>query len=425
MDDSFSFLAIIGFLMLSAFFSGSETAFFSLSKVQQKKFEKGKSKSEKRIHKLLKNPRELLIIILLGNTIVNVAAASTSTLIAISIAEKYFKHQISDTAVLAIEIGLVTTLLLIFGEITPKLIAFSSPEKVAIFSSFILMLMKYILWPVIKLLELISSLFSSRKSLESSSNLTSEDFRNLIKSKAAQSSLEEKEKKIISSILRFSSTIAREIMIPRVDIISVEDIDGLSEVRRNIIESGHSKIPIFHNNIDNIIGVIYAKDLILNPNKNTLNAYFRPPLFITENTKIQNLLNQFKSHKIQIAIVVDEYGGTSGLITLEDILEELVGEILDEYDKEKSMISQESQNEYLINGMYSIAELNEEFELNIDNDEFDNLADFLYDHFNRVPKRNESFVYEDKVIFTITNIKGHRIQYAKMQLLNLPDEEDA
>lgn len=422
MDDSFSFLAIIGFLVLSAFFSGSETAFFSLSKVQLKKFEKGKSKSDKRIFTLLKNPRELLILILLGNTIVNVAAASTAALLAIKIgSELGLQYQ---TLTIAIEIGLMTTLLLIFGEITPKLIAFSSPEKIATFSSFVLLLMRYVFWPVIKLLELISSLFSSRKSLESSSNLTSEDFRNLIKSKAAQSSLEEKEKKIISSILRFSSTIAREIMIPRVDVIAVDDTDGLSAVRENIIESGHSKIPIFKHNIDSIVGVIYAKDLILNPNRKNLNAYLRPPLFITENTKIQNLLNQFKSHKIQIAIVVDEYGGTSGLITLEDILEELVGEILDEYDKEKPMISQEAENEYLINGMYSIAELNEEFELNIDNDEYDNLADFLYDNFNKVPKRNESFVYEGKVIFTITNIKGHRIQYARMQLLNHSEEEE-
>jgi CBS domain containing-hemolysin-like protein len=121
--------------------------------------------------------------------------------------------------------------------------------------------------------------------------------------------------------------------------------------------------------------------------------------------------------------VVDEYGGTSGLITLEDILEELVGEIMDEYDSEKPMISKESDNEYLINAMYSIAELNDEFDLNIDNDEYDNLAEFLYDHFNKVPKRNESFVYDGKAIFTITNLKGHRIQYARMQLLETSEDE--
>ncbi|MCK4694105.1 MAG: HlyC/CorC family transporter, partial [Candidatus Cloacimonetes bacterium] len=147
-----------------------------------------------------------------------------------------------------------------------------------------------------------------------------------------------------------------------------------------------------------------------------------PPLFITENVRIQNLLNQFKSTKIQIAIVVDEYGGTSGLLTLEDILEELVGEIMDEYDKEKPMFSRLSENEYLISGMFSIAETNEEFNLNIDEDEYDNLAEFLYDNFNKVPQKDESFIYEDSVEFIITSIKAQRIQYAKMKLIKHSDE---
>ena len=422
MAESFSYFAILGFLLLSAFFSGSETAFFSLTKIQLKKIEKHKTQSARRISRLLKNPRELLIIILLGNTIVNVAAASVAALVAIKLAENQFSH-LPKSLILTAQIAIMTILLLIFGEITPKLIAFTSPQKVAQVSSFFLEIMKYILWPVIKILELISSIFSFRKAEEQTANLTSEDFKNLIKSKAAQNSLEEKEKKIISSIFRFSSTLAREIMIPRVDIIAVEATDGLAVVRENIISSGHSKIPIYKKNIDNMIGVVYAKDIILNPNKRNLTGFLRPPIFITENTKIQNLLNQFKAQKVQIAIVVDEYGGTSGLITLEDILEELVGEIMDEYDKEKPMISKEKDDEYLINGMYSITELNEEFELDIDVNEYDNLAEFLYDNFNKVPKRNESFIFDDKVKFTVQSIKAHRIQYAKMKLLQTADEE--
>ena len=422
MNEPFSYFAILGFLLLSAFFSGSETAFFSLTKIQLKKIEKHKSRSTRRISRLLKNPRELLIIILLGNTIVNVAASSISAIIALDLAENYFSH-LPKSLILTTQIAIMTILLLIFGEITPKLIAFTSPEKVVKVSSFFLEIIKYILWPVIKILELISSIFSTRRAKEQSQNITSEDFKNLIKSKAAQNSLEEKEKEIISSIFRFSSTLAREIMTPRVDIVAVEASDGLSIVRENIISSGHSKIPIYKKNIDNVIGVVYAKDIILNPNKRNLSTLLRPSLFITENTKIQNLLNQFKSQKIQIAVVVDEYGGTAGLITLEDILEELVGEIMDEYDKEKPMISKEKKNEYLINGMYSITELNEKFELDIDVNEYDNLAEFLYDNFNKVPKRNESFVFESKVEFTIQSIKSHRIQYARMKLLKPADEE--
>ena len=422
MEDSFSYLAIIGFLLLSAFFSGSETAFFSLSKIQLKKIEKFKSKKSHRIRRLIDKPHELLIIILLGNTIVNVAASSTAAWIAINLANKDVIG-LSQSAVLAIEIAIMTILLLIFGEITPKLIAFASPEKYAGFASLFLEILKYILWPIIKILGFLSIVFSNRNKTEVSQHITPEEFKNLIKSKATQDSLEEKEKKILSSILRFSSTIAREIMIPRVDITAVDAAEGLLAVQQLIIDSGHSKIPVYKKNIDNIIGVIYAKDMILNANKSNLNALLRPPVIVTENTKIQNLLNQFKSSKIQIAIVVDEYGGTSGLITLEDILEELVGEIVDEYDKEKPMLEQVSDNEWLVSGMYAIAELNDEFQLNIDNDEYDNLADFIFDYFNKVPKANESFIYEDKVEFTITQIKNHRIQYAKMKLLEPFDEE--
>ena len=170
-------------------------------------------------------------------------------------------------------------------------------------------------------------------------------------------------------------------------------------------------------NIDNIIGVVYAKDIILHPEKGSISSLLRPSLIVPENMKIQNLLNQFKRRKIQIAIVVDEYGGTSGLITLEDILEELVGEILDEYDKEQPMISKISEDEYLINGMYSISELNQEFHLNINEEKYDYLAEFLYDNFNKVPQKNESFVFKNLVKFTITNIISQRINYTKMKLL--------
>jgi CBS domain containing-hemolysin-like protein len=418
----YSVLVIIGFLFLSAFFSGSETAFFSLTKIQLKKLEKLDSKSWKRIYQLLGNPRELLIIILLGNTIVNVAASSTAALIAIELVEKNLTNLNLSTA-LTIEIVLMTILLLIFGEITPKLVAFSSPQKLAIFSSFFLVILKYLLWPVIKILEFLSRLFSRSEQFIQKHHITTEDFKNLINSKTTSSSLEDKEKKIIYRIFRFSSTIAREIMTPRVDIVAMEQAKDINFIIEKIMESGHSKIPIYQDNIDNILGVIYAKDLILNPSQKDIKTLLRSPIFITENTKIHNLLNQFKTKKIQIAIVVDEYGGTSGLITLEDVLEELVGEILDEYDKEKPPIMQTGDREWLVSGMMAVAESNEQFDLNIDNNEYDNLADFLYDNFNKVPSLNDSFVYNNKVEFQITQIMGHRIQYAKMKLLHPSDEE--
>jgi len=417
---SFSLFSILGFLFLSAFFSGSETAFFSLSKLQLKKIEKEDTKYSRRIIRLLKKPRELLIIILLGNTIVNVAAASTAALISLYLGENYLTS-VSKSILLISEIAIITALLLILGEITPKLIAFSSPQKFTRFSSFALEIIKYALWPLIKILDFISLLFSTKKSIGNLARLTTEDFKNIIKSDVAQNSLEENEKKIISSIFRFSSTLTKEIMTPRVDINAVNHTDGIKTVKKIINESGHSKIPIYNKTIDNIIGILYAKDIILNMQKKSISSLLRPPIIVTENMKIFNLFNQFKKQKIQIAIVVDEYGGTSGLITLEDILEELVGEIRDELDKEEPMIHKKNENDYVINGMYSIAELNEDFELEIDA-EYDNVANFLFDQFNKVPEKNENFIHNNKVKFTIIEVDGQRIQYVLMHILSKIDE---
>ena len=422
MSESFPVISIVGFLIISAFFSGSETAFFSLSKIQIKKLEKSSNKSSKRILRLLSNPKELLIIILLGNTIVNVAASSTAALIAISIGEEYLP-QFSQSLIMIVEIIIMTILLLIFGEIAPKLLAFSSPEKTARSSSFFLEIIKYLLWPIIIILEFISSIFSTKNKAEQT-NITSEDFKNLIKSKVTKHPLEENEKRIITSIFRFSSTDANKIMTPRVDIAGVDTSEGLQKVKEIIIRSGHSKIPIYKTNIDNIIGIIYAKDIILNPTKQSISSLLRPPLFVTENTKIQNLLNKFKRRKIQIAIIVDEYGGTEGLITLEDILEELVGEIRDEYDKEKPNIVKLNNGTYSINGMYSISELNEKFILDIDEEKYDNLAEFIYDNFNKVPEENESFIYNELVKFTVKSVKARRIEYITLEIINKSDESE-
>lgn len=416
MDDSVPLLTIGIFLLLSAFFSGSETAFFSLSKIHLKKLEKENDRKTRRVVRLLHNPRELLIIILIGNTIVNVAASSIAATLALKWAKSLGGS--AGSLALVVEIVVMTMLLLIVGEITPKLIAFSSPEKFAIHAGFVLECMRYLLWPIIKILSFISSIFSDKSAPRFQPNLTSEDFKNLINSKVTENSLEESEKMIIDSIFRFSSITAREIMVPRVDIEAIDIGQGIDALKQLIIDEGYSKIPIYRKNIDSIIGMVYAKDIILNPEKTNIHALLRPTIFIPENVKIQNLLNQFRTRKIQFAIVVDEYGGTSGLITLEDILEELVGEILDEYDEEQAYVTKLTENEYMLNAMVSVAELNRTFNLNIDEDEYDNLADFLYDSMNKVPTRNEKYFYDNAVQFTISNIKANRINYVRMKILN-------
>nr|HPM00721.1 hemolysin family protein [Candidatus Cloacimonadota bacterium] len=275
------------------------------------------------------------------------------------------------------------------------------------------------------MLDKLLSLITKKKDthVNDNSSITSEDFHNFIKSKSQNHPLEENEKKIIDSIFRFSTTQVKEIIVPRVDIVGVEISETIDKAKKIITESGYSRIPVYHKRIDEIVGVLYAKDLLLNPDKKTIGSIMRKPFYVTENMKIQNLLNQFKSKKIQIAIVVDEYGGTSGLISLEDILEQLVGEIMDEYDDEMPSITKLNDRDYIVSGMINIPELNHQFNLNL-NEEYENLAAFLFDSLNHVPQKNEKYSVENQVEFTITQIKRQRINYVKLHLLNENAEEE-
>jgi len=273
-------------------------------------------------------------------------------------------------------------------------------------------------YPVIIAIEWFIHKISKKKDIlhVSKTAFSHEEIRNIVQSDSTHHPLEENEKKIIDSIFRFSSTAVKEIMVPRVDITGVEFSSSIAEVKKAIIDSGYSRIPVYKKTLDEIIGIIYAKDLILSPEKSSIKSIQRKVTFVPENMKIQTLLNQFQSKKRQIAIVVDEYGGTSGLVTLEDILEELVGEIMDEYDNEQPMITQMNGNNYLVSAMIQVSELNREFDLNL-NEEFDSLAELLCSELNHIPVRNEVYVHEDTVEFVITQVKKQRVTFVRMKIL--------
>lgn len=411
---------IFFFLFLSAFFSGSETAFFSLNKIHVKKLEKSKDRSHRRIYRLLKSPRELLITILLGNTVVNVLATATAASITIKLSKTYFPNSGLTELFLAAEIVVMTVALLVFGEITPKLFAFTRSQSFAAASGVVLEILYYILYPIIKLLYFLSCLFS-KNDIENNDNnpdVTGEDFRNLIVSDSAINPLGEHEKKIIDGIFRFSSTQAKEIMIPRVDIVAVDVKTEFDDIVQTIIKSGHSRIPVYKKTIDEIIGFVFAKDFILNPDKKTIQKYLRKPCYVPENTNIQTLLNLFRSKRTHLAIIVDEYGGTSGIVTMEDVLEVVVGDITDEYDTETPLITKHKQNEYIISGMCPISVLNSEFGFDIDSETHENIASFLLDNFNHLPRKNESYKYTENIIFTIEQIFSQRIKSIKLRFID-------
>ena len=414
MNDNSSLLWIGLFLIASAFFSASETALFSLNKVQQKKLENSDKKSDKRILKMLAKPRLLLITILLGNTLVNISISSFATIYSLYL-KKHFNIAISDSSIITIQIILTTIVILLLGEIVPKLIAWAKAYPIAKVVTFPLRIIGILLWPVLILLVMFSDILSNHKKKSGDDEITPEEFQTLIHSQNNIHSLEEHEKKILAGLFRLPKAEIREIIIPRVNITAIEESQSLDELKSLIIESGYSRIPVFRNTIDDVVGIAYAKDVLLNPEKETISDLMRPAWFVTENMKIQTLLNQFKSRKTQIAVVVDEYGGTSGIITLEDIMEELVGEIQDEYDVDEIPVFERiEKNIIVVSGMYGIRELNNEMDLEIDPEKYDNIADYLLENFNHVPKINEKLTYQDNVEFIILDSSKRRINKIKI-----------
>lgn len=416
-EDGSAFI-LIGLLVLSAFFSGSETAFFSLSRLYLKKMEGFETPGAKRALSLLRKPRRLLITLLLGNTFVNIAISSLATLIVIRIAEG---SNWSLSSLVTIQIIVTTTVILVFGEIIPKLIALSTASSFARGTSLPLQFIQFSLFPLVWVFERFSMLVSSKQGVDRflGHSITSEEFHNLIHSESSNHSLEDHEKQMLVGLFRFREAQISEIYVPRVKISAIDETASREELRDLILETGYSRIPVYRETIDDIIGIVYVKDMLLYPEKTSISEIMRPAWFVTENMKIQALLNQFKTRKMQLAVVVDEYGGTSGIISLEDILEEIVGEIHDEYDHEEAPeITAHSDVHYTVSGSFNIRQFNHQFSTDIDPDEFDNLAEYLLSHFNHVPEAGESHTLDERVKLTILESDGKSIKQVEVLTLN-------
>jgi len=418
-DDNPAYLLIVLFL-LSAFFSGSETAFFSLPRIYLKKLENSGNRSSKRILRLLLQPRRLLITILLGNTFVNMAISSLAALVALRIAET---HGWQASSALTVQVVVTTLILVVFGEITPKLIALAMADKISQLSSLPLRLCSLLLFPLVWLLERLTRLISRRQYSDKhlAARLTAEELHNLIQSESSHHSLDEHEKKMLAGLFRFKDAKITEIYVPRVKVCAIEESQSVEELRDLIVSCGYSRLPVFRETIDNIVGIIYVKDLLLYPERRRLSELMRPVWFVTENMKVQTLLNQFKTKKLQMAVVVDEYGGTSGIISLEDILEEIVGEIRDEYDhEEQPELTRIDPDTCAVQGIYSIRQFNQEFGTELDPEEYDNIAEFLLSEFNHVPASGESYILDGSLEFRILDSDGKSIKM--VQVRRMPDE---
>tara|TARA_B100000131_G_C18079385_1_gene597629 strand:+ start:56 stop:1288 length:1233 start_codon:yes stop_codon:yes gene_type:complete len=405
---TYIFVIFIILLALSAFFSGTETAFFHIRKHRKETPDKIKS--------ILEYPQRLLISLLTGNTIVNVAMASLAAYFTSEIA---MKNQWDQSTSILIEVFIVSILILIFGEILPKMAAIKQSTAFATMVYKPLKLIMLILYPISQAFNAITHLIMKIFPVEEEKIFDSEEeLKMLAELGEEEGALKEEESDMIQSIFDFKEKTVGEIITPRVDIVALKSDDSLDSAMDIIGAKQFSKIPIFKDSIDNIKGILYAKDIIpylmgSRPNVNLL-TLAREPFFVPETKPIDDLLGEFKSKKTSIAIVVDEWGGTEGLVTLEDVVEEVMGEIRDPYDKEETEIVKQEDGSLIVDGSITIYDLEEETDIKFPEErDYDTLAGFILDILTDIPKSGEEVIY-NKSVFLVQTVENNRIGKIKI-----------
>lgn len=406
-------IALLIFLLLSAFFSGSEVALFSLDRRKIKNSLDSNPIIGRYLLSLLDHPRRLLVTILVGNTVVNVSASIIAVLIALDINKN---SNLSKEFILTLQIITLTVLIILFSELTPKVWASKNPLTFSKIASVPLYWFSVIVYPVSETLtELIRMIVSRLKFDHGKAAISQEDITELADLGHEVGALEEGEHGIIQSIVGIKSVTVHEVMTPRVDMVAVPTDITFNELVETIKSSGNSRLPLYKDNLDDILGIIYAKDVLTYIRRKDLSEFditkiARKAMFIPKTKIINDLMYEFQEKKMHIAIVVDEYGGTAGLITLEDILEEIIGEIRDEYDKEENPVLKIDDNKFIVMGKISIDELNELLNTSIseEKEEFETLAGLILNNAGHIPKEGYNFNLKN-FKFTVKEVSKKRI----------------
>lgn len=389
------FIVLILLFSLSAFFSCSETALTSISRVKLRSMIDDGVKNAKLIGRLLDDRSKLLGAILIGNNIVNILATSMSTSLAISI---------FGSSGVGIATGIITVIVLIFGEITPKNLAVANCEKIALFVCKPIYLCTVVLTPVIFLLNIITSFIIkllTGKDANEVESVTEAELLTMVNVSHEEGVIENDEREMINNVVDFGDCDAKDVMIPRVDMVAVPIDADLDYISRIYKEAQFTRMPVYEDTTDNIVGILSVKDIGFapDPEKFSIRRLMREPYFTYESKPSKDLLAIMRKNKIPMAIVLDEYGGTSGIVTLEDILEEIVGDISDENDEHKEEIMKISDTEYIALGHARIEDVNNEIGSEFDDEDFDSIGGFVSGVIGRFPKVGEVIEYEGYKFF--------------------------
>ena len=427
-------LAIL--ILINAFFAATEIAFISLNDAKIEKQSKEGNKKAKQIKKMLREPSKFLATIQIGITLAGfLSSAFAADAFADDLAPMLQNLiPLGLTAWRNISIILITIILsyfsLIFGELVPKRLAMRNSEKIAFGTIGIIRTISIITAPFVKLLTAstngVSKLFGISGTDEET--VTEEEIRMMVDVGEEKGSIKEEERELINNVFEFNDKVVSEIMIHRKDIYAIDINSDIDNILKELDEYKYSRIPVYEENIDNIVGMLFIKDLLANVNKKEkvkIAKIIREPYFVSENKPIDELFRDLQKNKHQLAIVLDEYGGTAGLVTMEDIIEELVGNIFDEYDEEEKEFEKIDDNTFLISGSVSIHDLRKILGVEIPEGEYDTLSGYLIELLGRIPSDDEKPVIETKrVTYKIEDYEEKRILWVKACRNNVEEDND-
>lgn len=410
-------VTIIILLMLSAFFSSAETSLTCVNLVRIHTLAEGGDKRAARVEKILSNPGKMLSTILIGNNIVNISASSLVTTFTIKVFGNY---------AVGIATGVLTVLVLMFGEILPKTAANLCAEKLALAYSFFILKLIWLLTPIVFLVDKLSQFLMKLLGIDTSktgSGMTETELKTYVDVSHEEGVIESDEREMILNVFDLNDSLARDIMIPRIDMTMVDVETGYRSLQAVFKETMFSRIPVYEGEKDNIIGIVTLKDFFSNGRTDfSLRSIMREAYYTFETKKTDELLNEMRESSNSIAIVLDEYGACAGLITMEDLLEEIVGEIRDEYDEEeKQLIQKISAHRYRIDGSVKIDDVNDALGTAYESEDYDSIAGLLIEALDRLPAQGESVTLADGTTLLAEKIEKNRISHV---LLTLPVREN-
>lgn len=420
-----SLLVLVILIFVNAFFASAEIAFISLNDAKIEKQAKEGNKKAKKIKKMLKEPSKFLATIQIGITLAGfLSSAFAADAFASELAPKL--NELIDLGISTwntISIIIITIILsyfsLVFGELVPKRIAMKNPEKIAFGTIGVIRFIHFITSPVVNFLNFSTNLICKLFGIgpQDESTVTEEEIRMMVDVGEEKGSIEEEEKELINNVFEFNDKTVSEVMIHRTEVYAIEIGSNIEDILSELKEYKYSRIPVYDENIDNIVGVLFIKDLlayVYTKKEAKIKKLMRPAYFVSESKPINEFFKEMQRDKQQLAIVLDEYGGTAGIITMEDIIEELVGNIFDEYDDVEKDYEKIDENTFMIDGSVSIYELRKILDVDIPEGDYDTLSGYLIELLGRIPKDDEKPVIEtEKVTYKIEEYEEKRIIWVK------------